>query len=230
MIEQVVILAGGKGTRLRPLTYEIPKPMVPVKGKPFLEHQMMLLGKYGFTHFLLCTGYLSKVIEDYLEDGSKWGWKIEYSIEQEQLGTGGGLKLAESKLEDEFLLLNGDTLLFIDYCDLVNNFSKDNVTGYIVVYSNELQIAPNNIGVDDANFVIDYSKQNPEKKKFVDAGAQVFRKKILERIPEQKVVSLEMEIFPQLIREKNLKAYISHERFYDMGTPERLALLEKVLP
>ncbi len=229
MLEQTVILAGGKGTRLRPLTYEIPKPMAPVKGKPFLEYQLRLLEKNGFTRFLLCTGYLSKVIEDYFGNGQKWGWKINYSVEKEALGTGGGLKLAESKLADEFILLNGDTLLFIDYQDLAKKFDADKVTGYIVVYSNELQIVPNNISVDDSNFVTDYSKENMQEKQFVDAGAQVFRKEILKKIPHGKRISLESEIFPKLIQERNLKAYISRERFYDMGTPERLALLEKVL-
>ena len=145
------------------------------------------------------------------------------------MGTGGGLKLAESKLDGEFLLLNGDTLLFIDYCDLANKFSSDDVLGYIVVYSNELNMVPNNISLNESGFVTNYSKENPEDKRYVDAGAQAFRKEMLKEIPAGKVVSLEMEVFPQLITARELKGYLTHERFYDMGTPERLALLEKVL-
>jgi len=230
MVKQVVIMAGGKGTRLRPLTYDIPKPMVPVKGKPFLEYQVELLKKYGFSEFLFCTGYLSKYIEDYFQHGVGRDIHIQYSVEPEPLGTGGALKWAEPKLEDEFILLNGDTLLYVDYRDLVNRFAQDQAQGYCVVYSNEDQIAPNNIRLDQDNWIVEYDKTNPENMQYVDAGGQVFKKNILDYISPGKVVSLEQEIFPTLIQNHQFKAYITHERYYDMGTPERLSLLERVLP
>ena len=229
MVEQVVIMAGGKGTRLRPITYDIPKPMVPVNGKPFLEHQLELLIKSGFKRFLFCTGYLSTMISDHFQDGSSWGVSIEYSVEPHPLGTGGALKLAEPQLMEEFMLVNGDTLLQLDYKDLVHSFSRDTVEGYIVVYSNELKIAPNNINLDPQNVVIEYDKTNPGNKHYVDAGAQVFRKSMTRRIPGNQVISLEQDIFPRLIIENQFKGYVTHDRYYDMGTPERLALLEEIL-
>lgn len=229
MVKQVVVMAGGMGTRLRPLTYDIPKPMVPVKDKPFLEHLVLLLKNNGFSDFLFCTGYLSKHIEQYFLDGSKWGINIQYSVELSASGTGGALKLAEPLLKDKFLLLNGDTLLDINYRDLVESFDKDSSEAYIVAYTNEDNITANNIRVDKDNWVIEYDKKYPENKTCVDAGVQIFRKSILDKIPAQRVVSLEEEIFPVLIKKHQLKAYMTNKRFFDMGTPERLFIIEKVL-
>jgi len=112
---QVVILAGGKGTRLRPITYQVPKPMVPIHGKPFLQYQLELIKSLGINEVLLLVGYLGKQIEEYFGGGPKFGLNIEYSYENNPLGTGGALKNAEEKLAEKFLLLNGDTFLPMDY-------------------------------------------------------------------------------------------------------------------
>ena len=102
---QVVILAGGLGIRLRLLTQSLPKPMVLIKGKPFLEYQLEMLKKNGFEDFILCTGYLGEKIEEYFDNGEKMGIHIKYSKENTPLGTGGALKNAQKLLENEFVLI-----------------------------------------------------------------------------------------------------------------------------
>src|SRR5579884_979643 len=116
---QAVILAGGLGTRMRPHTETIPKAMLLVRGRPFIEHQIELLSVAGFRRFLLLVGWLGEQIEEQLGDGARFGVEIRYSYEPTPLGTGGALRNAADMLEPQFLLVNGDTLLAIDYPGLV---------------------------------------------------------------------------------------------------------------
>ncbi len=107
---QVIILCDGRGTRLKPFTEDIPKPMMELFGCPFLQHQIMFFKKYGYRSFWLCTGYKGEKIQRYFEDGSRFGVKIQYSHEETPLGTGGAIIAIKDHLEDEFLVANGDTL------------------------------------------------------------------------------------------------------------------------
>ncbi|HIJ99122.1 TPA: NTP transferase domain-containing protein [archaeon] len=109
-VKQALILAGGEGTRLRPFTYEIPKPLIPIKGKPMLEHIINHLLAYGVKNFILSVGYMSEKIISHFGDGKKLGVHIDYVIEKERLGTAGPLRLAKDLLEEDFLMLNGDIL------------------------------------------------------------------------------------------------------------------------
>ncbi|MCP4265483.1 MAG: NTP transferase domain-containing protein [Candidatus Brocadiaceae bacterium] len=226
---QVVILAGGKGTRLRPLTSQIPKPMVAVQGKPFLHHQLELIKSFGFKKVLLLVSYLGEQIESYFGDGSKFGLKIEYSYEETPLGTGGALKNAENRLLDEFLLLNGDTLLPIDYGDLINHFNKFDKIGTVTAYNNTEKIVPNNIAVGISNMVVGYNKKDPKGMTHVDAGGMVFKKDLLNMIPEGRICSLEEKILSVLINKKELAAFVSGQRFYDIGSFKDLELVQRVL-
>jgi len=226
---QVVILAGGMGTRLRPLTNTIPKAMVTVRGKPFLEHQLGLLKAAGLTDVLILVGYLGGQIEEYFGDGSALGMRIGYSHEQSPMGTGGALKIAEPALEEHFVLLNGDTLLPIDYRALVDAFGGSATTGLIVAYSNTCKIAPNNLKLSNQDLVLAYNKDDDTGMTHVDAGAIVLDKSVLELIRPGRPCSLEREVFRQLIRKRQLKAFRTDQRFYDMGSIEGLKQIEKVL-
>lgn len=214
---QVVILAGGLGIRLRPLTESVPKAMVAIHGTPFLQYQLELIKSHGFTEILILAGYLGKCIEVYFSDGAKFGLNIRYSYEKIPLGTGGALKKAENKLKKEFLLLNGDTFLPIDYRNLTECFYQSGKTGLIVVYENSENIAPNNIALHKSHLVSGYNKKNTKGMTHVDAGVIVLKKEVLDLIPEVRKCSLEEEIFHRLIREKNLLAYPTDQRFYDIG-------------
>ena len=227
---QAVIMAGGHGTRLRSLTHDLPKPMVLVSGKPFLEHLLNLLKKWEIRQILLCIGYLSHKIENYFGDGSKFGLDITYSVEEKLLGTGGALKLAESHLAQEFLLVNGDTYLAIDYAGLIAYFKRSNKLGVIVAYDNSSPKFRGNIALDADQNVVAYSKEQViPAMNYTDAGVQVFKKEVLKFIPQDSIVSLENEIFPRLINEGELAAYITSNRFYDIGTSDELKTFEEAL-
>ena len=226
---QVAILAGGKGSRLRPLTYQIPKPMISILGKPFLQYQLELIESFGINKVLLLVSYLGRQIEEYFGSGSKFGLNIEYSYEKNPLGTGGALKNAEEKLAEKFLLLNGDTFLSIDYEKLMEYFHQCDKIGVITVYNNSEKIASNNIALAKSNVVVGYNKKDFQGMTHVDAGVVAFKKEILNLIPKAQVCSLEEEIFPMLIEKKELIAYPTSQRFYDMGNSKELKVIKEAL-
>jgi N-acetyl-alpha-D-muramate 1-phosphate uridylyltransferase len=226
---QTVILAGGLGTRLRPLTEAIPKPMLEVCGKPFLEHQFELLRSYGLNDILVLAGYLGEKIEEYFGDGRQMGLHIEYSFEKTPMGTGGALKLAEKLLDDRFILLNGDTLLPIDYTDFAGEFIRHNCSAMIVAYDNALNIARNNLKINSDGNVLSYNKDDSDRMTHLDAGVIAVRKSVLEIIPASKVCSFEREVFVKLIEAGGMAAYVTSTRFVDMGTFAGLNEIAKVL-
>lgn len=228
---QAVILAGGLGTRLRPLTYKIPKPMIPILGKPYLYYQLRMLKNYSINNILILIGHLGGQIRDYFKDGKELGLNIRYSIEHKPMGTGGALKLAEPMLEDDFFVIYGDSYLPVNYIDIERFFRKHNKTGLVVIYDNRENTAvPNNIALEDNLVVTKYKKgYNDSSLRYVEAGVSLFKKDILILIKERQSVSLEEEIYPLLIGKQELIAYITNQRFYDIGTPERLKEIEEVL-
>lgn len=228
---QTVILAGGLGTRLRPLTEQTPKPMVEVGGRPFLEYIIEHLAAQGFREILLLVGHLSEHISDHFGDGSRFGVGITYSREAHPLGTGGAIRLAWDLLSDEFLLLYGDSFLPIDYRDVARAFVQSLLPALVVTYDNQAGYTDvrNNIAADSAGLVLRYEKGvlDPELQ-YVDAGALCFRREVFAGLPPETVISLEQELFPQLIEKRQLGTYSTTQRFYDIGTPARLQEFMKV--
>jgi NDP-sugar pyrophosphorylase family protein len=234
---QAVILAGGLGTRLGSLTAQTPKPLVPVAGVPYLEHQLCLLARQSIRDVVLLTGYLGQAIEDRFGDGGSLGLSIRYSREPSPLGTGGALRLAAPLIADPFLLIYGDSYLPIDYREVVTALDRTPVTGMVVVYDDRdgRTSVRNNIAMGDDGLVIRYDKDSVEDAgglkpalQFVEAGVLAFRRGIIDLIPEG-VVSLEKDLFPQLIATHQLRAYPTGQRFYDIGTLERLQVFEQYL-
>jgi NDP-sugar pyrophosphorylase family protein len=234
---QAVILAGGLGTRMRPITETIPKPMIAVRGKPFLQHQLELLTHGGIGRALLLVAYLGDQIQQYFGDGDKFGCSISYSFEPSPLGTGGALKNAEAQLRDNFVLVNGDTYLAIDYAALLQDFQEADCTALIVAYGKPetasqdvpASLLPANLGVSQDGVVTAYRKRNSEGLSHIDAGVIVLKKNILARLPAERKCSLEEEIYPQLIAQGEMRAWVTTEPFYDMGSPTGLAALEEKL-
>lgn len=228
---QAIILAGGLGTRLWPVTKAVPKPMVPVGGVPYLEHQLRLLAGQEIRDVLLLTGYLGEQIEEYFGDGSAFGLRIAYSREPDPAGTGGALRHAYAKLDDAFLVIYGDSYLPIQYGDAFSKLTGSAADGLIVVYDNSLEdtSVKNNVDLDDFGYVTRYEKDSPGPLSFVEAGVLALRRSVVDLIPPDRAVSLENEIFPGLIAGRKLIAYVTRQRFYDIGTPERLALIENLL-
>lgn len=236
---QVVILCAGLGTRLRPLTYHIPKPMVLIRNKPFLEYQLKLLKKNDLTNIVLCVNYLGEKIREYFGDGRKFGMRILYSwgdsVEEtkeglKDWGTGRTLKGAEDVLEKEFLLLNGDTFLDIDYQNLISYFHQQQKLAAIVAFENQPKIMVNNLRIGEGNKAVGYDKKEEGRANCVDAGVQVYQKDIFNLFPNKKQISLGEEIFPVLIQKGEMMAYVVNQKFYDIGTPERLKNFIDILP
>lgn len=226
---QTVILAGGRGARLRPFTDIKAKPMIPIHDKPFLQHQLGLIKFFGLTEILFLVGYLGRQIETYFGNGLKLGLDIKYSYEENALGTGGAIKHAENMLAEEFLLLNGDTYLSIDYGELIAYFHQSKKIGVIVVYNNPNKIMANNISVNQSNIIINYNKKCSSGMTHVDSGVMLFKKELLAFIPSGRPCSLEEEVFHKLIKIRELLAFPTKERFYDIGSPEGLYLMTEIL-
>lgn len=231
-VSQAVILAGGRGERLRPLTDNIPKPMVQVLGKPFLEHLVRMLRQQGIERVLFLTGYLGEVIEQYFGDGRQFGVAIEYSREKEPLGTGGALKLAEQQLSERFFLLFGDSYLPIDYRKMAEEHIAAGKQVTLAVYDNAKNTTvPFNVKVDvDRQTITAYTKRNdnPADYRYCDAGVLVVNKPVVGLIKDSPS-SFEEKIYPALIQDGDLGAFCADKRFYDIGTISRLKDFEDYL-
>ncbi len=226
---QAVILAGGLGTRLWPLTKEVPKPMVPVAGKPYLERQLQLLAVQGIRDIVLLTGYLGEQIEQYFADGSGLGLSVRYSRERQSVGTGGALRDARALLDENFLVIYGDSYLPIDYACVLSGLRSP---GLVVVFRDRMGITnvPPNIALDADGMVTRYDKiaRNDSDLRYIEAGVLALRREVLDLIPGEGTVSLEQQIFPVLIARRQLAGYVTTQRFYDIGTPERLRVIEEL--
>jgi NDP-sugar pyrophosphorylase family protein len=226
---QTVIMAGGLGLRLRPLTNDIPKPMVSILGRPYLEYQIRYLRRFGFTDILILSGYLGYVIRDYFGDGKKYGVKIQYSEEPAPLGTGGGLRHAKDLLENEFMIVYGDSFLPIDLGQFAQDFKTAEKVGMVVVYDNSSEdtTVKSNVRLESDGLVVRYDKQAHDRSlSHVEAGISAFQKRVLTFFSNEPVVSLEEQIFPRLIHDRQLMGWPTSQRFYDIGRPERLQIIE----
>ena len=226
---QVVILAGGLGTRLWPMTETVPKPMVPVCGEPYLAHQLRFLAGQGYSDVVILTGYLGNQIEEYFGDGAALGMHIRYSREPGPLGTGGALRNAAHLLADAFLVIYGDSFLPIEYETLEERLTETNATAVVTLFEDkngETNVVPN-VDIDESGFVTRYEKNaSGSKLRFIDAGVLALRAEAIRLIPAGEKISLEEHIFPRLIERHSLAAVTTEQRFYDIGTPERLRVIE----
>jgi mannose-1-phosphate guanylyltransferase len=228
---QAVILAGGKGTRLFPLTRTVPKPMVQVSGKPFLAHIVALLQSAGIRDLVLLTGTLAEQIEEYFGDGGAFGVTIRYSRESSPLGTGGAVRMASSLLADSFFLLNGDTFLPTDWVGMDAELQRTGAIGLLSTFRDTARLdVPPIVAVDQEHLIVAYDKEEtPQGGNAVDAGVSLFRSEILEFLPSTDPFSLEAELYPRLIETRQLRAWWTENRFYDIGTPDRLDTFRSVL-
>ena len=206
--------------------------MAPVAGRPYLEHLLGLLREQSITEIVLLTGHLGEQIEAYFGDGGGHGLSIQYSREQTPLGTGGALREARDLLADTFLVLYGDVYLPIAYMPVVHTLEQSTALGIDVVYDNRLAdtTVKNNIAIDGDGYVACYRKDQGDSDQLthVDAGVMAFRKAAVDLLP-MGAVSMEKELFPRLIARRQLLAYSTSQRFYDIGTPERLRVIAELL-
>jgi len=212
---QAVILAGGKGTRLRPYTTILPKPLMPINDMPILEVVIRQLKKNGFDKIIIAVGHLAELIEAYFGDGHKWGVQISYSLEDEPLGTAGPLTLIEN-LEDTFLMMNGDILTDLKYADLMTYHKKHQAKITIATYDKSIKIDLGILKTNANHEIYDYIEK-PTLNHQVSMGIYVLEKCMLDLIPKGKFFDL-----PDLIKlsiKQNIKVLSYHFTKYwrDIG-------------
>ncbi|MEK7507750.1 MAG: nucleotidyltransferase family protein [Patescibacteria group bacterium] len=226
-VTQAVILSAGLGTRLRPLTDNIPKVMVPLSGKPLLEHHILQFKKYGVSEFFINVHYLPTVITNYFRDGSKWGVKIVYHVEGKILGTAGGVKGFERQLDESFFVVYGDMFSLVDYSKMSETFREKpaDALGMMIVGENDHPQDSDLVEVsDDLKFLKIYSKPHrelPEKRKSMDA-VFVLRKKILNFVPAGTYYEIDHQLLPDIVnRGEKFYGYETTDYLLDIGTMER---------
>jgi len=212
------------------MTRNIPKPMAPVAGVPYLEHQLRALAAQRIDDVVLATGYLGDQIEAYFGDGARLGLRVRYSREEAPMGTGGALRLARKVLEETFLVIYGDSYLPIDYRAPLDFLRAREAAGLLALcrdQTGETNVLPN-VAMDAGGRITRYDKDSPGDAalEYVEAGVLAFRRAAIDEIPDGRPVSLEKEIFPRLIARRALLGWTAAERFYDIGTPERLRAIE----
>jgi NDP-sugar pyrophosphorylase family protein len=215
---QCVILAGGLSTRLRPLTEKIPKSMIKIENKPFLEYQIELLKKNDIRDIILCVGYLANQIERYFRNGERFGVTLRYSYEKRQLlGTGGAIRNALKYLNNNFFILYGDSYLDIDYQGVYEYFNKISCLALLIVYNNENRWDKSNVFFSK-NIVEEYDKENQTSEmKYIDYGLSILSKEIIKEIPEGIPYDL-ADLYKKLAKEKRLSGYEVFNRFYEIGS------------
>jgi mannose-1-phosphate guanylyltransferase/phosphomannomutase len=224
---QVVILAGGRGTRLGEHTQTLPKPLVTIGGRPNLEHQILLAKRYGFTNVLLLVSHFADQIEKYFGCGERFGVEISYCAEDPPLGTAGALHHADRLLHDRFLVLYGDVFIECDLARLWADHANNRPLATLVVHPNDHPQDSDLVeAAADGTISAIYPKPRPNDlylSNRVNAGVAVMERKILTTIPPDRHLDLAKDIFPTLARDGKLRAYHSAEYFKDFGTPDRLA-------
>jgi len=211
------------------MTEKIPKCLLPVLGRPFVDLQLELLARRGIKDVVFCIGYLGDQVRQHLGDGKKWGVHVSYSDEGPNLlGTAGAIKKAESLLGDVFFLLYGDSYLLLDYQKIWEHFIRRQNLGMMVIYRNEDQLEKSNIR-EEKDYIVAYDKTGRTPgMNYINEGLSVLRKASLSNIPSGQSFSQEA-FFDILIQRRELLAYPTDQRFYEMGSSSGLAELEKYL-
>ncbi|MEU5579897.1 NDP-sugar synthase [Streptomyces huasconensis] len=226
---EAILLVGGKGTRLRPLTVHTPKPMVPAAGVPFLTHQLARARAAGVEHIVLATSYLAEVFEPYFGDGSALGLHIEYVTETEPLGTGGAIRNVASRLrsapDDPVLIFNGDILTGLDIRALVDTHETSGADVSLHLTRVADPRAYGLVPTDPTGRVTAFLEkpQTPEEivTDQINAGAYVFRRSVIDTIPAGRPVSVERETFPGLLSSgAHLQGMVDSTYWLDLGTPQ----------
>ena len=225
----VVILAGGLATRLRPLTEKIPKSLVEVAGRAFLEHQIALLRTNGVTEVFLCVGYLGEMIEELFGDGKRFGVGITYSYDGEKLlGTGGAIKKLLPKLPNDFFVLYGDSYLPIDYQAVAAHFRTSAKPALMTVFHNEDAWDRSNVWFESGT-VRRYSKtESLSQMRYIDYGLTICRRSIFESCPANEPFDLAI-VFEKLSQRGELAGYEVYQRFYEIGSHEGIKELDQLL-
>jgi N-acetyl-alpha-D-muramate 1-phosphate uridylyltransferase len=227
---QIVVLAGGLATRMHPETEQVPKSLLPINGRPFVDWQLDRFVASGARSVVMCVGHLGEQIEAHVRRGLDRGLTVGYSYDGEQLvGTGGALRRAYARLEPEFVVTYGDSYLPFDYAaPLADLRAHPDAVATMSVYRNRGELGPSNASID-GDWVTRYDKALRDPSfDCIDYGAIALRRAALTDIAEGAVWGIEA-LLRKLARQRTLRAFVVSERFYEIGSPEGRADLEQHL-
>lgn len=215
---KVVLMVGGLGTRLRPLTDKTPKPMLPVGGKPILQTIIEKFASYGFTNIIMCVNYKFQIIQEYFGDGSKFGVKIKYIIENKRMGTAGALSLLEQKLKEPFFVMNGDLLTNVNFDNMLEFHLQNNSLATMAVRGYDFQVPYGVVNIKGDRILS--IEEKPVHKFFVSAGMYVLNPECLNEIPRSEFYDMPT-LFEKLIKNhKKAMSFPLREYWLDIGRIE----------
>lgn len=225
ILNQAVILCGGQGTRLRPLTDNIPKPMAPINGKPFLEYLLLQLKDSGITEVVLLTGYKKEVIENYFGDGSNIGINIRYSSGEVEWETAKRLYQTRDLLDENFLLLYGDNFSTLNLSKLVQFHQEKKAALTLTLFPRE---SSNNIAIDINNRIIayDHSRKSSDLK-YVEIGYMIVNRSIINNCKEGNISF--SEVLAKIVKQENVYGFINQDQYHSISDLERLKEMEHYL-
>ena len=215
---RVVLMVGGLGTRLRPLTENTPKPMLEVGKKPILQTIVEKFAEYGYTNIVMCVNYKSHIIQDYFGDGTKFGVNIEYVLEEQRMGTAGALSLLKEKPTEPFFVMNGDLLTNVNFEHLHNYHISNKAMGTMCVREYDFQVPYGVVNMEDSKILS--IEEKPMHKFFVSAGIYMLSPEILQYIPQNEFYDMPT-LFEKIINEKkNAISFPLREYWLDIGRME----------
>jgi mannose-1-phosphate guanylyltransferase len=222
-IRQGVIIAGGKGTRLLPLTKELPKPMIPIQGKPIVEHVIDLYRMNGIYFILMIVSYKSEKIISYFGDGSEFGVKIKYIIEDEPMGTAGCLRLAKDHLKGSFVFSHCDELKDINIRSIAKMHKHSGSVATIALTTVQDTSAYGVVELS-GDRIVNFVEKPPIEEapsRLINAGLTIFDRTIFDYLPTEGYAMLEQDVYPKLAKQGLVSGYPFHGQWYDTGTFER---------
>ena len=219
-LDTVLILAGGEGTKLRHITYEIPKPLIPIHGKPVLEHQINFLKKYNIRDIILSVGYMHGKIKEHFGNGSRFGVNIDYMVEKKPLGTAGSLGIMEDYIRDSFALLNVDTLMSPNITEMYEFHRKEGTIATILLVTVD---NPSLFGVAKmrGSRILGFVSKPSLKKapsRLVHAGFCIFEPEIIKFIPKGRFMI--EDLFQRLVKKGEISGFVHDSPIFDIGTIE----------
>ena len=215
---RVILMVGGLGTRLRPLTQDTPKPMLKVGNKPILQTIVEKFAEYGFINITMCVNFNASIIRDYFGDGKEFGVNIDYVLEQKRMGTAGALSLLKERPSEPFFVMNGDLLTNVNFEHILNYHALNKATATMCVREYDYEVPYGVVKMND-NKIIEIAEK-PVQKFFVSAGIYMLSPEILDLIPQDEFYDMPTLFEKAIAQDKNVISFPIHEYWIDIGRLE----------
>ena len=223
---KAIIIAGGEGTRLRPLTYTIPKPLIPIDHRNLTEHVFEILKKHGISEIILSLAYMADKVKNYFGDGSRHGIKIEYIVEPNPMGTAAPLMLMKrmgKRIGEDFFMMNGDNLFSLDTFDWYNFHKNHNGVATIALYQVEDPSSYGVVHIENNKILrfVEKPKREEAPSNLINSGYYILRPRVFDFVPDKEFAMMEKDVFPLLAEKGLLYGYHGQGQWFDTGTHER---------